>query len=216
MLLKTPQILAIAATLTLLPIALVAQADPTQASDTTAAQMVPARVELLSTIDAKKSQTGAEFKARLTDKVHLGNGAELPAGTILIGTVAADDMNVQGNSKLALRFTSAQLKNGTTMPIKATIFSVETAANQSSASADEDVMSLPLSWKSGTPAVDQIGVAKGVDLHSKLSSQNSGVFVSTRQDNVKLGKGSDLSLALAAGQGSQQDSSAAATGHTGS
>jgi hypothetical protein len=210
MLLKTPHILAIAATLTLLPGALVAQVAPTQA------QMVPARVELLTTIDAKKSQTGAEFKARLTDKVHLGNGTELPAGTILVGTVAADDMNIQGNSKLALRFTSAQLRNGTTMPIKATIFSVETSENQSSASSNEDVMSLPLGWKTGTPEVDQIGVAKGVDLHSKLSSQNSGVFVSTRQDNVKLGKGSDLSLALAVGRGSQQDSPAGAIGHTGS
>jgi hypothetical protein len=212
--LKNKQILAIVATLSFLPCALIAQTGSAQTADSSAvSQLVPARVELLSTIDAKKAQTGSEFKARLTDKVHLVNGTELPAGTVLTGTVVADDMNVQGNSKLALRFTSAQLKNGTTIPVKATIISVETPDN---AVADEDVMSIPASWKTGTPAVDQIGVTKGVDLHSKLSSQNSGVFVASRQDNVKLGKGSDLSLALTTGQAGQSDSSSSAIGHSGS
>lgn len=37
-----------------------------------------------------------------------------------------------------------------------------------------------------------------MDLHSKVDSQNSGIFVATTKDDGKLGKGSGLNLALAA------------------
>ena len=54
--------------------------------------------------------------------------------------------------------------------------------------------------------IDQIGALKNVDLHSRLASQNSGVFVSTKKDDVKLMKGSRLELALAE-QGNPQQAS---------
>jgi hypothetical protein len=37
----------------------------------------------------------------------------------------------------------------------------------------------------------------GVDLHSRIASKNSGVFVSPKDKNVKLASGSELALALA-------------------
>jgi hypothetical protein len=228
--LKPAQALALAATLTFLPVTLCAQQPDANASQASTAvmnqaapagqqpgqqeagHMVPASVMLLQNIDARKMQPGDDFKAKLSGKVHLTNGTELPSGTIFEGTLANDDMNMQGNSKLVLRFTKANLKDGTTIPIKATIVAVYTPQNEIgySDSYNSDFRGrVPNSWNDGTLAVDQIGVASGVDLHSKVSSQNSGVLVTATKDDVKLAVGTDFSLAVAAGQGSPQTSSLA-------
>jgi hypothetical protein len=215
--LKLPFTFAIAAALSVLPASLLAQAanpdaapssqdtsPSTAASQNQAMHMVPATAMLLNTIDAKKMQAGADVKALLSGKVHLANGPELPSGTVLVGTVVDDDMNIQGSVKLALRFTQAQLKDGKTIPIKATIVGAYTDP-QEAASAYNGYTSQPSSsWTDGTLAVDQVGVASGVDLHSKITSNVSGVFVTTNKADIKLGKGSDINLAIAAASGAGQ------------
>ena len=85
-----------------------------------AAQMVPAQAVLATRIDASKMRPGTEFQATLSQAVRLDNGTELPHGTRLVGTVTSDNM-AQGRATLALRFTQADLKDGKTLPIKATI-----------------------------------------------------------------------------------------------
>ncbi len=62
---------------------------------------------LVNAIDAKKDQPGQEVKAKLVNKVRLEDGTELPAGTLLIGEIAQDDLNMNGKAKLALQFTHA-------------------------------------------------------------------------------------------------------------
>ena len=170
-------------------------------------KMVKARAQLLRSLDAKKLEPGANFQAKLDKTVHLDNGPELPGGTILKGTVEADDMNVSGNSKLVLRFSSAQLKDGQTVPIKATIVGLYKPGDDSAGSWYDMDTPPPNTWNNGTLAVDQIGVESGVDLHSKISSRNSGVFVTTKKDDVKLPQGSDINLAIAASHGAQQNAS---------
>jgi hypothetical protein len=164
-----------------------------------AMRMVPARVALPETLDAKKTQPGHEFRATLANTVHLDNGPELPVGTALVGTVVTDDMQLKGMSKLALRFTKAELKDGRVVPIKATIVGVFAPEWMSPGGypinpGDQ----APNSWNDGTLQVEQIGATPGVDLHSKIASRNSGVFVSTTKDDVKLDKGSEIALAIAA------------------
>ena len=83
--------------------------------------MKPASALLVKTLDASKDQSGETVDAKLAGKVTLTNGTELPKGTMLLGKVTADDMQQQGMSKLALRFDQARLKDGTTVPIRATI-----------------------------------------------------------------------------------------------
>jgi hypothetical protein len=166
---------------------------------TEAMQMVPARAALTMSLDAKKAHDGHPIRAALAETVHLKNGTELPSGTALLGTVATDDMQLQGTSKLALRFTQAKLKNGKVIPIKATIVAVyppedENAEGYDVAPGDQD----PNFWTSKTLQVDQLGALSGIDLHSKIASKNSGVFVSTRKDDVKLTQGSEIALAIAA------------------
>ena len=170
-------------------------ADP--AGHAEAMKMVPGRAALTETLDARKLKPGDQFKATLADTIHLKNGSELPHGTTLLGRVSTDNMH-QGNSKLALRFNKAELKDGKVVPIKATIVGLfppeaENGEGYDVVAGDQQ----PNAWNPGTLQVDQIGVVSGVDLHSKIAAKNSGVFVTTKKDDVKLSSGSELLLAIA-------------------
>lgn len=165
---------------------------------TEAVQMVPAQAALDQKLDAKKATPGEQFRATLAGKVHLKNGTELPSGTVLWGEVAKDDMNESGTSKLALSFTQAKLKNGSVIPIKATIVGIY---GPDSGAPDPYPVTpgdqVPSSWNDGTLQVDQIGALAGVDLHSRISSRNSGVLTTNKKDDIKLGEGTEFSLAIA-------------------
>ncbi|HEV2273052.1 MAG TPA: hypothetical protein VGR96_02735 [Acidobacteriaceae bacterium] len=162
-----------------------------------AAKMVPANAELMRTLDAKKDQPNAEIKAKLRSKATLSDGTVLPSGTILIGHVVQDDMQVHGMSKLALCFNEAHLKNGKTVPVKATIVSIfQPGMDETGAYPTVAGDQVPNSWNDGTLQIDQIGVIPGVDLHSRIASKNSGVFVSTKKDDMKLDQGSEIQLAI--------------------
>lgn len=163
-----------------------------------AMRMVPARAVLDGSLSADKATKGTSFRAKLVQDVQLHNGPQLPKGTILEGKVEKDDMNVSGVSKLALRFTRAELKDGQVVPIKATIVGVfhsETEGPEGFPMSPGD--EVPNSWNDGTLAVDQIGVISGVDLHSKISSKNSGVFVAKDKKNMTIPASSEIALAIA-------------------
>ncbi len=163
-----------------------------------AMKMVRAQAELMHRLDAKKTMPGYTFKARLSKAAHLQDGTELPSGTILEGTVTQDDMQQQGKSKLALRFTQADLKDGKVIPLKATIVGIykpqfDNEQDYPVTQGDQ----VPNSWTNGMLNIDQVGAMSGMDLHSKIASRNSGVLVSTKKDDVKLGQGTEFQLAIA-------------------
>lgn len=162
-----------------------------------ASLMKPARAELVKNLDAAHDQSGQAVDAKLQSKVRLTNGTELPRGTMLLGKVTADDMQQQGRSKLALRFDEARLKDGTTVPIRATIVGFYGPEDASAEIDPQHAMALTSNdWTAKTVQLDQQDVLPGVDLHSKIASQNSGVFVSTKKDDVKLRQGSEIEFAI--------------------
>jgi hypothetical protein len=161
-------------------------------------EMVPAQAYLLHKLDAKNMKPGAQFTARLSETVHLKNGPELPKGTELIGKVATDEMQLKGTSKLALSINEARLKDGKMIPVKATIVGVygpETESQQgyNVAPGEEEAND----WNKSMLRVDQIDALSGVDLHSRVAGNNSGVFVTNKKDDVKISAGSELALAIA-------------------
>lgn len=196
---KTITTLSIAAVSFALALPMSAQSTTeTQPGAAQAMRMVPAQVALENGLDATKAAPGFQFRAIVSAKVRLDSGAELPRGTALLGTVANDDMNANGTSKLAVRFTQAVLKDGTTIPIKATIVGAYQPNTESNSEAGPAPgQQVPNNWNDGTLKVDQIGVAKDVDLHSSIASQNSGVFVAAGNHVVKLPAGSEFALAIA-------------------
>jgi hypothetical protein len=161
------------------------------AAETMAAQMVPAQAVLDHDLDAKKAKAGQQFRATLTSTIQLKNGMEIPRGTALVGTIAADGMEDGGQLTLALRFTQAQLKDGKTIPIEAAIISISPPYE----SWDQSTAAPQDQWNRSELAIDQVGVLSGVDLHSRIGGENSGVFVSKRSD-MKLAARSQMSLAI--------------------
>lgn len=166
-----------------------------------AAQMVPATVNLKEGLDARKMHPGEHFQAVLQHDVQLKNGPRLEHGTMLLGTVTTDQTGQDG-LRLALRFTQARMKNGQTIPIKATVFQIAQPQVDSGTNvADESGL-----WTPGTLRVDQENALSGVDLHSAVASNNSALLVSRKKDNVKLLAGSQMVLAIAAQNGNNRQS----------
>jgi hypothetical protein len=162
--------------------------------------MVPAEATLVEPLEAKKLQVGKQFHATLAGKVELKNGTELPKGTLLVGTVSANDQNPGGGSKLVLRFTTAQLKDGKTVPVKVTIVGVYEEGNEADRLANV--------WTKKAGATALLNVSAGVNFYSDTASEDSGAFVSSGKSQVKLLKGSGFSLAI----GAQQDAPGGPTG----
>ena len=157
-----------------------------------AQQMVPALATFDKTLDAKKMQQGQQFEVKLNDKVKLKDGEELPHGTMLQGTVVTDDMQSGSGSKLVLRFTQAHLKDGKTIPIRATITGVYAQGSLDSEYGNE--------WSPSQLVLEQNGAMHGVDLHSRIGAKNSGTFEAKNKSDVKFDRGSALGLAIADGQ----------------
>ena len=152
-------------------------------------------------IDAKMIQPGQQVKVVLSDKVQLKNGPALPRGTMLLGTASTADAQSGGAAKLTLCFTEAQLKDGKTIPIKATIVGVFPV--NSLELADSYI------WNSKSLMVDQTGFVPGLELHSNIVESASGVFVSTKGDAVKLVPGNRIALAIEVAADGQQEAAGA-------
>ena len=155
--------------------------------DHEAQRMVLARAVFPHALDSSSVHTGDKFRTTLSRNVRLDNGVQLHKGDALVGEVVADDINVPGNARLAIRFTQVDPKKGQSIPIKATIIALH----------GPDQLATADSWSNGTLKIDQPGVMRGIDLHSRVASQNSGVFVSTDKDNIKIPGGSEVALAIA-------------------
>ena len=164
-----------------------------------AARMVGAQAGFVKPIDSKKIQLGEKFQMVLSDKVQLKNGPELPKGTVLVGTASTGAAQTGGTAKLTLRFAEAQLKSGKTIPIKATIVGIFPA--NSLERNDREL------WNPRSLKVDQAGVVPGLELHSNVPDSDSGVFVSTKGDTVKLMPGNWIALAIEALPEGQQETS---------
>jgi len=159
--------------------------------------MVPAQAALTKTLDARKVQPGQQIRITLSKSVQLKDGPELPRGTELIGTVVAGPANSNSTSRLELRFTQAVLKSGKIVPIKATIVGVHSPGSG-------DIVGHPIAagnqapnnWNSQILEVEQTDSESGVQLQSKIASENSGTLVSTKKGAVKLLAGSEFALAI--------------------
>lgn len=170
-------------------------AAPPQAKNE-ASRMVPVRVRLDGTLDTRRTQPGHAVQATLREPVQLQNGQFLPKGATLLGVVTKDSTE-SAETKLALRFDRARLKNAETFPVQATIVSVYSPSpmhrSNPTGAADEPSNF----WNGRTVQISQVNALPGVDLHSQIAGANSGVLVTNRKNEVKLRKGSRLALAIA-------------------
>jgi hypothetical protein len=169
-----------------------------------ARQMVPARVVLLDEVSAKKAHEGDQVRAELRSRdVVLKDGTRLPGGTVLVGKITEAQAS-PGNVRLAMLFNDARLKDGRTVPVKATIVAIEPPADDADG-VQQAVVPARDVWNQNTLQVDELGAVSGADLHSSIAGNNSGVIVSNRKSNIKLAAGSQIDLAIGPRMDRQQD-----------
>lgn len=154
------------------------------------------------TLESKSAQAGDPVTATLKGSVK-AEGLDLPKGTQLVGKVA-DVKAAQngGQATVSLVFTTAKLKDGKEVPVKATVIAAfPPSANQGVEGAGVTMGSAPQQVPSdGT--FDQQGALSHVSLKSAVKNTDSVTFTSSR--NFKLPAGMFLQL----GVGSAGDTSA--------
>ncbi|MFP5207613.1 MAG: hypothetical protein ACLGSH_19825 [Acidobacteriota bacterium] len=91
-----------------------------------AVPMRPVTGELQGNLDAKSAKPGEPVVLKTTGKMRTADGTELPKGTRLLGRVTQVQAHGKGHadSQLGLAFDRAELKDGRTFPIHATIESI--------------------------------------------------------------------------------------------
>lgn len=109
---------------------------------------VSAGTELHATLDTplstKTSKSGDRFTATVADAVRASDGAVvIPGGTRIEGEVADADEGkalaaLRGKGKLSLRFRDIVLPNGQTLPMTATLISVNSTNGKNTKKADDE------------------------------------------------------------------------------
>lgn len=176
---------------------------------TAALQMVMARAELKDSINAKKVKQGQAIRAKLEENVKLSDGRELGRDTMLEGHVDQVQPSVKrSDSTVVVTFDKARLKDGTELPIKATLLSIwEAVSNPMAGQMAAPPASLPGTQMTtgGPPPPPSHNAAgmggdghtpvPGVELHSDLHEKTSGTFLSKRE-NVDVPGGSQMQFEL--------------------
>lgn len=143
----------------------------TQASATASgADQVAVNTEIHAVLDTplstKTSKAGDRFTATVSDPVRASNGAEIvPAGARVEGEVAEAEQGkavaaLRGKGKLSLRFRDIVLPSGQTLPLTATLVSVNSTNGKNTKKADEEGQ-----VQSGTQGKDvakDVGIGAGI------------------------------------------------------
>lgn len=162
-------------------------------------QLRSANALLVQNVDSKNATLGQVVKAKLTSSVKGAGQTDLPKGTILMGKVdQVEPSNNSGPAKLSIVFNQAQLSNGKTVPVKATILGAYPAGSNNYAGTSNGGMNVQPKVISDNARVDQTsgGALGRVEMHSAVQSNASAVFTS-KDRNINLKRGTRLQLAIA-------------------
>ena len=130
---------------------------------------VPAGTEMRATLDtplsSKTSKPGDRFTATVSQPVQGPNGVVVPPGARVEGEVSESEQGkavpaLRGKGKLNLRFRDIVLPNGQTVPLVATLVSVNSTNGKSTQKADNEGQ-----VESGTRGKDvakDVGIGAGV------------------------------------------------------
>jgi hypothetical protein len=129
---------------------------------------VPASTELRATLDTplstKTSKVGDTFTGTLVQPVRGSSGqVAIPAGSKIHGEVteAEEGKNVavlRGKGKLNMHFRDIQLPDGTTVPVSATLVSVNSTKGKASTSSEGEVQS----GNTAKRTVKDVGIGAGI------------------------------------------------------
>jgi hypothetical protein len=151
-------------------------------------------LELLTAISSETAQVETPVRARLRQAVLVDDYTALPAGTILHGTVTDVDRagRVQGRSRLAFRFTEAELDGGREE------LSTNAVSFQGEATKGEDATKVGAGAGVGAIIGGILGGGDGAAKGAAIGGgAGAGVVLATRGREVSLAAGTDIDATLA-------------------
>ncbi|MGB9031804.1 MAG: hypothetical protein WCC27_16905, partial [Acidobacteriaceae bacterium] len=144
-----------------------------------AQSLVGVNTRLDRTLDSKSAATGQVVTAKLDGTVTTADGTKLPKGTELIGKVG-DVKNAKGAASVSLVFTSAKLKDGKEIPVKATVLAAYPELDAVGVTLGDVAVQPAPAQVAGDGVFDQQpGALAHVALSSSVKSHESGTFSST-------------------------------------
>lgn len=149
-------------------------------------------------LDSKTAAPGQVVTAKLDGTVKTADGLRLPKGTELLGKVDAVKSSQNGGpASVTLLFSTAKLKDGKTIPVKATVVAAYPESAGDSADGSDQTLPPPPAQLNNETAVQQDAGALGkVALTSAVKNTDSGTF--TRANgNFRLGAGTYLQVGIA-------------------
>jgi len=164
-------------------------------------QLVSANARLIHNLDSKDAKEGQMVTAKLTGNVKAADSTELPRGTMLIGKVEHVQMSTDnGPARMSIVFTKARLRDGRTIPIKATILGAYPSSSENSfiyTGVGGPYVGAQAHFIPDDQKIDQEpGTLSHVAMHSAVQSHASAVFTS-KDRNIDLKSGTELQLAIA-------------------
>ena len=164
-------------------------------------QLVSAAAQLTHKIDTKTARQGQTVKAKLTSNVKTAEGMKLDKGTMLLGKVEQVQRSTDnGPSQLSIVFDEARLKDGKTIPVKATLLGAypsNTGDYYAESGTNGALMPGEPQRISDQQKIDQMpGMLSHVGMHSAVQSNVSATFISKDRD-IDLKQGTRLQVAIA-------------------
>jgi hypothetical protein len=151
-------------------------------------------LELLTAVSSETAQVETPVRARLRQAVVVDDYTALPAGTVLHGNVTEVDRagRVRGRSRLAFRFTEAELDGGReelrTNPV----------AFEGEATKGEDATKVGAGAVGGAIIGGILGGGDGAAKGAAIGgAAGTGVVLATRGREVSLAAGADIAATLA-------------------
>jgi hypothetical protein len=158
--------------------------------------LVGVNTRLDHTLDSTSAASGQVVTAKLDGTVTT-DGVKLPKGTELIGKVAEVKATQNGSAaSVSLVFTSAKLKDGKEIPVKATLLAAYPESAGDAATYSGDLIGPAPAQVGGDSAFNQqAGALRNVAMNSAVKSSDSGTFLS--DGNFRLLAGTVLQVGIA-------------------
>jgi hypothetical protein len=162
---------------------------------------------LVKPLDSQTAANGQEITVKLDNGVTTPAGVKLPRGTELIGKIADVKASQNGGpASVSVVFTTAQLKGGKQIPVKATVVGAFPAI--SADEAQNVSPELPPDHVGSDRSIDQEpGELPGITLKAAVQDPNSGTFTKAN-GNFTLNAGTFLQVAVAPSSSSTSTSAA--------
>jgi hypothetical protein len=151
---------------------------------------------LVQPLDSATAAAGQNVTVKLDSSVKTPDGVKLPRGTELVGKIAAVKPSQNGGpASVSVVFTTAQLKGGKQIPVKATLLAAYPGDQGVAAQYSDQTVDTVADNVSGDHEVDQEPGALPVSLKSAVKDADSGTFSKT-SGNFKLSAGTFLQVGV--------------------